>query len=141
MTAVFEAVRHPTLVPFDGSLKVAKLSTRPPEDAPTEKACRKGLKKAHEQLRDLQRRLYADDRYAVLMVFQALDAAGKDGTIRHVLRGINPAGCQVFSFKAPSAEELDHDFLWRTARRLPLIRRAQGSRDRAQSDPAPCHRP
>jgi PPK2 family polyphosphate:nucleotide phosphotransferase len=63
--------------------------------------------------------LYAHDRYSVLLIFQALDAAGKDSTIRKVLTGVNPAGFQVFSFKAPGAEELDHDFLWRTARRLP----------------------
>jgi PPK2 family polyphosphate:nucleotide phosphotransferase len=63
--------------------------------------------------------LYAQDRYAILLIFQAMDAAGKDGTIRAVMSGINPAGCQVFSFKQPSAEELDHDFLWRTATRLP----------------------
>ena len=63
--------------------------------------------------------LYAHDRYAILLIFQAMDAAGKDGTIRAVMSGINPAGCQVFSFKQPSAEELDHDFLWRTATRLP----------------------
>jgi PPK2 family polyphosphate:nucleotide phosphotransferase len=72
-----------------------------------------------DELRELQRRLYADDRYAVLLVFQALDAAGKDGTIRAVLSGVNPQGCQVFSFKQPSREELDHDFLWRTSRCLP----------------------
>lgn len=63
--------------------------------------------------------LYADDRYAVLIVLQALDAAGKDGTIKHVMSGVNPQGCQVFSFKKPSAEELQHDFLWRYARCLP----------------------
>ncbi len=63
--------------------------------------------------------LYADDRYAVLIVLQAMDAAGKDGTIKHVMSGINPQGCQVFSFKKPSAEELDHTFLWRSMRCLP----------------------
>jgi PPK2 family polyphosphate:nucleotide phosphotransferase len=63
--------------------------------------------------------LYAHDRYALLLVFQAMDAAGKDGTIRAVLSGVNPAGCHVTSFKVPSAEELDHDFLWRTTRNLP----------------------
>jgi PPK2 family polyphosphate:nucleotide phosphotransferase len=63
--------------------------------------------------------LYARDRYAVLIVFQAMDAAGKDSTIRAVLTGVNPSGCQVFSFKKPSPEEIDHDFLWRTARCLP----------------------
>jgi PPK2 family polyphosphate:nucleotide phosphotransferase len=71
------------------------------------------------KLRELQRVLYADDRHAVLLVFQAMDAAGKDSTIRAVMSGINPAGCQVFSFKKPSSEELEHDFLWRTSRRLP----------------------
>ncbi|HEY5078572.1 MAG TPA: ADP-polyphosphate phosphotransferase [Opitutaceae bacterium] len=70
-------------------------------------------------LSDLQHRLYASDSVAVLLIFQALDAAGKDGAISHVLTGINPAGCEVSSFKTPSAEEADHDFLWRTTCRLP----------------------
>ena len=72
-----------------------------------------------EQLSELQNRLYADDRYALLLVFQAMDAAGKDSCIKHVMSGVNPQGCQVYSFKHPSAEELDHDFLWRTQRALP----------------------
>lgn len=72
-----------------------------------------------DRIAEAQRKLYADNRYSILLVFQAVDAAGKDGTIRKVLSGVNPAGCQVFSFKQPSAEELDHDFLWRTAKRLP----------------------
>jgi PPK2 family polyphosphate:nucleotide phosphotransferase len=67
----------------------------------------------------LQNLLYANDSYALLLIFQAMDAAGKDGAIKHVMSGINPQGCQVFSFKHPSAEELDHDFLWRTTRDLP----------------------
>jgi PPK2 family polyphosphate:nucleotide phosphotransferase len=71
------------------------------------------------RLRELQDRLYAQDRWAVLLIFQAMDAAGKDSTIEHVMSGVNPQGTQVFSFKAPSAEELDHDFLWRTTRSLP----------------------
>ncbi len=66
-----------------------------------------------------QRLHYASDRYAVLLIFQGMDAAGKDGAIRHVMSGVNPQGCEVFSFKQPSAEELQHDFLWRTTRRLP----------------------
>lgn len=70
-------------------------------------------------LADLQERLYAQDRWAVLLIFQALDAAGKDGTIKHVMSGLNPQGCEVYSFKSPSPEELDHDFLWRTSRRTP----------------------
>jgi len=72
-----------------------------------------------DHLADLQQKLYAQDRWGVLLVFQAMDAAGKDGTIKHVMSGINPQGCQVHSFKSPSAEELDHDFLWRTNCRLP----------------------
>jgi PPK2 family polyphosphate:nucleotide phosphotransferase len=70
-------------------------------------------------LADQQEKLYAQDRWSVLLVFQALDAAGKDGTIKHVMSGVNPQGCQVFSFKAPSERELDHDFLWRSMRALP----------------------
>jgi PPK2 family polyphosphate:nucleotide phosphotransferase len=71
------------------------------------------------RLQHLQDLLYADDRYALLLILQAMDAAGKDGVIKHVMSGVNPQGCQVFSFKHPSAEELDHDFLWRTTRALP----------------------
>ena len=72
-----------------------------------------------EQLSTLQQLLYASNRHAVLVIFQAMDAAGKDGAIRHVMSGVNPQGCQVFSFKHPSAAELEHDFLWRTTRDLP----------------------
>ena len=72
-----------------------------------------------ERLAALQEKLYAQDRWGVLLVFQAMDAAGKDSAIKHVMSGVNPQGCQVFSFKAPSPEELDHDFLWRTMRCLP----------------------
>ncbi len=71
------------------------------------------------QLSAQQQLLYADNRFAILLVFQAMDAAGKDGAIRHVMSGVNPQGCQVFSFKHPSAAELEHDFLWRTTRDLP----------------------
>ena len=71
------------------------------------------------QLSALQQLHYASNRYAVLLIFQAMDAAGKDGAIRHVMSGVNPQGCQVFSFKHPSATELQHDFLWRTTRDLP----------------------
>lgn len=72
-----------------------------------------------EKLSALQGKLYAQDRYSVLVIFQAMDAAGKDGTIKHVMSGINPQGCQVYSFKQPLAEELDHDYLWRINRCLP----------------------
>ncbi len=77
------------------------------------------LGKGVELLSALQEKLYADDRWALLMIFQAMDAAGKDGVIKHVMSGVNPQGVQVYSFKAPSAEELDHDYLWRTFRCLP----------------------
>ena len=80
---------------------------------------RQRLEKNVEQLSAWQRVQYADNRYSVLLIFQAMDAAGKDGVIRHVLSGINPQGFQVFSFKHPSATELDHDFLWRTSQCLP----------------------
>jgi PPK2 family polyphosphate:nucleotide phosphotransferase len=77
------------------------------------------LKEGVTRLCDMQAKLYAQNRWALLLIFQAMDAAGKDGTIQHVMSGINPQGCQVFSFKTPSAEELSHDFLWRTTKCLP----------------------
>ena len=77
------------------------------------------LRKHVKALSAQQELLYASDRYAILLIFQAMDAAGKDGAIAHVMSGVNPQGCQVFSFKHPSAEELKHDFLWRTTRDLP----------------------
>jgi PPK2 family polyphosphate:nucleotide phosphotransferase len=77
------------------------------------------LKKGVEQLSDLQQKLYAQNHLALLLIFQGMDASGKDGAIRHVMSGVNPQGCQVYSFKAPSSEELNHDFLWRTSKCLP----------------------
>ena len=77
------------------------------------------LERGVASLARLQEKLYAQDSWGLLLIFQAMDAAGKDGTIKHVMSGVNPEGCQVYSFKAPSAEELDHDFLWRTNRCLP----------------------
>lgn len=77
------------------------------------------LQKNVETMTQLQERLYADDRHAVLVVFQAMDAAGKDGTIEHVMSGVNPQGCQVFSYKRPSSEELDHGYLWRIQKNVP----------------------
>ena len=79
----------------------------------------KDLERGIARLAALQEKLYAQDRWAILIILQAMDAAGKDGTIKHVMSGVNPEGCQVCSFKAPSAEELQHDFLWRTSRCLP----------------------
>ncbi len=77
------------------------------------------LQEGVQEIARLQDKLYAQDNWGVLLIFQAMDAAGKDGTIKHVLSGVNPQGCEVHSFKAPSAEELDHDFLWRSMRALP----------------------
>jgi PPK2 family polyphosphate:nucleotide phosphotransferase len=112
-------IASPYLVGFDGQLQQSALSTVPPEDAPGKKGCKKALGKEINKLDDLQRRLYAEDRRSLLVIFQAMDAAGKDSTIRAVMTGVDPAGCQVFSFKQPSKEELDHDFLWRTTQALP----------------------
>jgi PPK2 family polyphosphate:nucleotide phosphotransferase len=85
----------------------------------SKKNYQKLLEKHVEELSSLQRLHYASDHYALLLIFQALDAGGKDGSIRHVMSGVNPEGCEVFGFKQPSAEELKHDFLWRTTCRLP----------------------
>ena len=106
-------------VPFDSSFAIAQSDTEPPADVDGNKALEKELAECVEQISELQRKLFADDRYALLLVFQAMDAAGKDGTIRAVMSGVNPAGCQVYSFKSPSDEELEHDWLWRTSKRLP----------------------
>jgi PPK2 family polyphosphate:nucleotide phosphotransferase len=86
------------------------------EDRPRAK---EALASGVEVLTELQDILYAQDRWSLLLIFQAMDAAGKDGAIKHVMSGVNPQGCQVFSFKAPSAEDLDHDFLWRCSKNVP----------------------
>jgi len=116
---MFKAVSSPYLVPFDHSFRVSKAATMPPEQQGNEKKLKKKLKKLVKEMAQLQHALYAEDKYALLLIFQAIDAAGKDSTIRAVMSGINPAGCQVFSFKQPSMKELDHDFLWRTTCNLP----------------------
>lgn len=116
---MFKAIDHPYLVPFNQSFKIANTPTGPGGTALGKKEGKKLLKKQVEALKDLQRALYAHDKFSLLLVFQAMDAAGKDSTIRAVMSGVNPAGFQVYSFKKPSAEELDHDFLWRTTCSLP----------------------
>ena len=98
------------------------LARRPTDGAPLCANDADAVKRLAEQVArtsELQDVLYASDRYALLLIFQAMDAAGKDGAIKHVLSGVNPQGCHVSSFKQPSTEELDHDFLWRTSMRLP----------------------
>ncbi len=115
---MFNAVKNPCLVPFDGSFQLSEASTLV-ETMEDDKKYKKRLGKRVNEIDDLQRLLYASDKHSVLLVFQAMDAAGKDSTIRAVMSGVDPSGCQVFSFKQPNAEELDHDFLWRTAKSLP----------------------
>jgi len=113
---MFKAPKSKYLVPGDGSFLVADSPTHPGDGAWQSK---RRLKKAIGKLDRLQKALYAHDRYSMLLIFQAMDAAGKDSTIRAVMEGINPAGCQVFSFKKPTSRDLDHDFLWRTSRSMP----------------------
>lgn len=114
---MFEAPNSAYLVPFDGSFTVADASTTPQTNGKPHKG--KHRRQRTEDLNKLQRVLAAGDKHSVLLVFQAMDAAGKDSTIRSVMQGVDPSGCQVFSFKKPSNLELDHDFLWRTTCRLP----------------------
>ena len=106
-------------VPEDATVDLNKWATRVKELYTSKEQYKKCLNEQIEELSELQRLLYAYNRYALLLIFQAMDAAGKDSAIRHVMSGINPQGCQVFSFKHPSATELDHDFLWRTTQSLP----------------------
>lgn len=113
------AIASPYLVPYDGTFRVSKVRKPSHKPIPSKKECTERLLKLVTELEDLQRKLYAYNRYALLLIFQAMDAGGKDSTIRAVLSGVNPAGCEVFSFKQPSSLSLDHDFLWRTTRCLP----------------------
>jgi len=113
MSVEFHPPQSDLTVPFNGGYVVADQSSLPPPDVAGRKELQKQLKKCVSRIATLQRKLYADNRFSVLLVFQAMDAAGKDGTIRAVMSGVNPAGCNVHSFKKPSDEELDHDFLWR----------------------------
>lgn len=107
------------LVPRGRSWRLNKAPTAIKPFYKSKSHYRKLLTRQIEELSDLQSLLYAHDRYALLLIFQAMDAAGKDSAIKHVMSGVNPQGCEVYSFKHPSAEELDHDFLWRTTCRLP----------------------
>jgi PPK2 family polyphosphate:nucleotide phosphotransferase len=110
---------QPYVVPAGSTVSLADWPTRVDPLYKSKKAYGKLLAEQVETLSKDQNLLYAHDRYALLLIFQAMDAAGKDGAIKHVMSGVNPQGCQVFSFKHPSPQELDHDFLWRTTRCLP----------------------
>ncbi len=116
---MFKARSHPCLVPFDGSFTIADAPTRASEEQLAEAESQDDLPTLKRSIGRWQQRLHADGRYALLLVFQAMDAAGKDGTIRHVLTGVNPMGIRVTSFDRPSRTELAHDFLWRTVAHLP----------------------
>jgi PPK2 family polyphosphate:nucleotide phosphotransferase len=115
---MFAAKPHSLLVPFDGAFDARKALTAPSKDKDKDH-WQDRLAEEAKALGESQYRLYIDGRYAVLIVFQALDAAGKDGTIRHVFDGVNPGGLHVAAFKQPSRQELAHDFLWRTTLALP----------------------
>ena len=106
-------------VEFGEKVDLGKRPTMVKPYCKSKKQYQKHLREHVEELTSLQRLHYASNRYALMLVFQGMDAAGKDGAIRHVMSGINPQGCEVFSFKQPSAEELEHDFLWRTTCHLP----------------------
>jgi PPK2 family polyphosphate:nucleotide phosphotransferase len=116
---MFNATSHRFLVPHDNTFRIADCTTQPAEDDDKSKDWKDKLEKAAHDLGDWQQRLYSHGRNAVLIVLQALDAAGKDGTIRHVFAHINPCGLHVASFKQPSAVEVAHDFLWRATPHLP----------------------
>ena len=105
--------------PEGAAIDLAQWATQGKPLCKSKKGYDKALQDQIEQLSAQQRLLYASDRHALLLIFQAMDTAGKDGAIRHVMSGVNPQGCQVFSFQHPSAQELQHDFLWRTTRHLP----------------------
>ncbi|MBR9999804.1 MAG: polyphosphate kinase 2 family protein [Cyclobacteriaceae bacterium] len=101
------------------TISLSNFSTDEVGEFKSKKDAKEKLREDTLKLQDLQHKLYAHNQYAMLLIFQAMDAAGKDGTIKHVMSGVNPQGCQVFSFKQPSQEELDHDYFWRVYRRLP----------------------
>ena len=109
----------PLIAPPDTKIKLKEYDPAFTGEYSKKKDAEEKLASDVERLKDFQGKLYAQDTYGVLLVFQAMDAAGKDGTIKHVMSGVNPQGCQVFSFKSPSAEELDHDYLWRCFKCLP----------------------
>ena len=110
---------HPYKVTNGRSFRLKHVDPADTGDLKSKEQGKQWLQRGVERLSELQEKLYAQNRWGILLIFQAMDAAGKDSAIKHVMTGINPQGCQVYSFKAPSPEELDHDFLWRTSRCLP----------------------
>ena len=103
----------------ENKVKLSDFSTKYEDDEFSKKDGEKELKKNRKKMAELQDKFYAHNKYSLLIIFQAMDAAGKDSAIKHVMSGVNPQGTQVYSFKQPSKEELDHDYLWRTTKALP----------------------
>ena len=118
-TRQFRALSEPYTVRDGRRFRLNRFDPAGPGRNASQLSAKKFLKKSVEALSELQEKLYAQDRWGVLLIFQAMDAAGKDSAIKHVMSGIDPKGCQVYSFKRPSDEELDHDFMWRTSKCLP----------------------
>ena len=112
----FRALARPYIVTDGSRFRLKSFDPKGPGPHETQHNAKRFLKKSIKSLSALQERLYAQDRWGVLLIFQAMDAAGKDSAIKHVMSGIDPKGCQVYSFKAPSDEELDHDFMYGTTR-------------------------
>jgi PPK2 family polyphosphate:nucleotide phosphotransferase len=114
-----EKLLKPFRVTRGKGFRLSRMNPRDTSGVRSKEEAHEYLQRGIDELREKQDRLYAQDEWGVLLIFQAMDAAGKDGAIKHVMSGINPQGCQVYSFKAPSHEDLDHDYLWRTSRCLP----------------------
>ena len=115
----FRALAKPYTVTDGRRFRLKDFDPRGPGKSEMQHDAKKFLKKSIQAINELQEKLYAQDRWGALLIFQAMDAAGKDSAIKHVMSGIDPKGCQVYAFKAPSSEELDHDFMWRTSKALP----------------------
>ena len=115
----FRALVKPYLVTNGRRFRLKKFDPKGPGRRAMQSGTKKFLKKSVQALSGLQEKLYAQDRWGVLLIFQAMDGAGKDSAIKHVMSGVDPKGCQVYAFKTPSSEELDHDFMWRTSKCLP----------------------
>src|SRR5688500_888969 len=122
-TAMENAMASKLIKPFrvtDGAkFRLKDFDPANTQDIQSKEIAEQLLQKEVAKLSELQEKLYADNRWALLLIFQGMDASGKDSVIKHVMSGVNPQGCEVYSFKAPSEEELDHDFMWRTTRCLP----------------------
>jgi PPK2 family polyphosphate:nucleotide phosphotransferase len=114
-----DRVHEPFRVTDGDTLRLSEMSTDDTGRVDDKDVAEEALEDSVKRLAEMQERLYAQDQWGVLLIFQAMDAAGKDGAVKHVMSGVNPQGCQVFSFKSPTSEELDHDYLWRCLKNMP----------------------